>query len=124
MVSEDSIEKRSARVQSALYGAFGVRARSLSAALRKTGRRMPKRLHAQARLIVAAENLGGNPRLLRQVDGAALARAEDAVVGWLDTIDRADRRKAFWIGIGATVGFNVLLITAGIVFWMWWTGRV
>ncbi|WP_299724801.1 hypothetical protein [uncultured Tateyamaria sp.] len=124
MVSEDSIKKHSARIQSALTGAFGVRAKSLSSALRKTGRRLPKRLHAQARLIVDAEGLGGNPRLLRQVDGAALAQAEDAVVRWLDTIDRADRRKGFWIWVGAMIGFNLLLIVAAVVVWMWWTGRV
>ena len=115
---------RSARVQSALDGAFGVRARTLAAALRKTGRRLPKRVRAQAQLIADAQSLGSNPRLLRQVDGAALSRAEEAVVTWLDGIDRSDRRKGFWIGVGATIGFNILLIVSAVVVWMWLTGRV
>lgn len=124
METEDSIAKRSTRVRSALEGAFGVRAKTLSRALRKTGRRLPRRLHKDAGLIVAAEALGGHPRLLRQVDGKALAAAEERVVVWLDGVDRADARRGYWIGIGAAIGFNVLVVVAVVVTWMWWTGRV
>ena len=124
METEDSINKRSARVQGALDKAFGVRAKSLAAALRKTGRRMPRRLHVQAQHIVDAQGLGGHPKLLRQVDSSNLAQAENAVVSWLGNVDRADQRKGFWIGVGATLGFNILLIVAGVVFWMWWTGGI
>jgi len=124
METEASLKERSKRVQSALDGAFGVRAKTLDKALRKTGRRMPKRLHAQARLIVDAQGLGGNPKLMRRIDGAAIARAEEDVVGWLDTVDRADRRRGFWIWAGAMVGFNLIVIAAGVVTWMWWTGQI
>lgn len=124
METRDSIEMRSKRVRSALEGAFGVRARTLDKALRKTGRRLPKRLRADARLIVEAEAANGNPRRLRQFDTGALDRAEGSVVTWLDAVDRADRRKGMWIGIGAMIGFNLLIAIAGVVVWMWWTGRV
>lgn len=124
METEATIKERSKRVQSALDGAFGVRAKTLDKALRKTGRRMPKRLHAQARLIVDAQGLGGNPKLMRRIDGAAVARAEEDIVSWLDTVDRADRRRGFWIWAGAMVGFYLLIAIAGVVTWMWWTGRI
>ncbi len=123
METEATIKERSKRVKSALDGAFGVRAKTLDKALRKTGRRMPKRLHAQARLIVDAQGLGGNPKLMRRIDGAAIARAEEDVVSWLDTVDRADRRRGFWIWAGSMVGFNLLIVVAGVVTWMWWTGQ-
>lgn len=123
METEATIKERSKRVKSALDGAFGVRAKTLDKALRKTGRRMPKRLHAQARLIVDAQSLGGNPKLMRRIDGAAIARAEEDVVSWLDTVDRADRRRGFWIWAGSMVGFNLLIVVAGVVTWMWWTGQ-
>lgn len=123
METEATIKERSKRVKSALDGAFGVRAKTLDKALRKTGRRMPKRLHAQARLIVDAQSLGGNPKLMRRIDGAAIARAEEDVVNWLDTVDRADRRRGFWIWAGSMVGFNLLIVVAGVVTWMWWTGQ-
>ncbi|MEQ3730200.1 MAG: hypothetical protein ABNH38_22645 [Tateyamaria sp.] len=123
METEATIKERSKRVKSALDGAFGVRAKTLDKALRKTGRRMPKRLHAQARLIVDAQGLGGNPKLMRRIDGAAIARAEEDVVSWLDTMDRADRRRGFWIWAGSMVGFNLLIVVAGVVTWMWWTDQ-
>ena len=124
MESQDSINKRAARIQSALEGAFGVRGKSLAGMLRKTGRRMPKRLHAEAQQIVAAQALGGHPKLMRQVDGAALEAAEEKVVTWLDAIDRADRRKGRWLGIAGAIAFNILLILVGFVLWMVWAGQV
>lgn len=124
METQDSITARATRVQSALDGAFGVRAKTLSRALRKTGRRLPRRLRKDAGLIVAAQNLGGNPRLLRQADTRALDAATERVVSWLDTVDRADARRGYWIGIGAMIGFNLLAVLGAVVVWMWWTGRV
>lgn len=124
METEDSIAARARHVQSALDGAFSVRAKTLSRALAKTGRRLPKRLRKDADVIVAAQALGGNPKLLRQADTAVLDAAQDRVVNWLDTVDRADARRGYWIGVGAMIGFNVLGLIAAIVVWMWWTGRV
>ena len=124
MESKDSIDKRATRIREALQAAFGVRARTLSSALRKTGRRMPRRLHAEAQHIVAAQRLGGHPKLMKQVNTVTLAEAERAVVTWLAAIDRADRRKGMWLGIAAMVAFNVLLVGAAFVLWLWWTGQI
>ncbi|WP_147111190.1 hypothetical protein [Tateyamaria sp. syn59] len=124
METQDSLQGRADRVQAALNAAFGVGGKTLDASLRKTGRRLPRRLHAEARRIVDAQGLGGHPKLMRQVDGAALAAAEDRVVTYLKGIDRADQRKGFWLGIAGAVAFNILLIIAGVVVWMWWTGHV
>lgn len=85
---------------------------------------MPRRLHAEAQKIVAAQAFGGHPKLMRQVDSAALTLAEDRVVQFLNDIDYADRRKGMWLGIAGAVAFNVLLIFAAVIVWMWWTGYV
>ncbi|WP_299046085.1 hypothetical protein [uncultured Tateyamaria sp.] len=124
METAHSIQARADRVQRALGAAFGVKAKSLETALRRTGRRMPKRLHAEARKIVRAQSFGGHPKLMRQIDGAALGTAEDRVIVFLQNIDRADRRKGLWLGIGAAIAFNILLVLGGVVLWMWSTGRV
>ncbi|APX10777.1 hypothetical protein [Tateyamaria omphalii] len=124
METQESIQTRADRVQAALHAAFGVGGKTLDASLRKTGRRLPRRLHKDAHKIVDAQGFGGHPKLMRQVDGAALAAAEDRVVTYLKGIDRADRRKGFWLGIAGVVAFNILLVVAGVVFWMWWAGHV
>jgi len=124
METQATVDARASRIQSALDGAFGVRAKTLAKALKRTGRRLPKRLHTEAQQIVAAQRLGGHPKLMRQVDGDALTRAEERVVTWLDGIDRADNRKGLWLGIAGAIAFNVLLILTGFVLWMVWTGQV
>lgn len=124
MESQKSIEQRALRVQRALEAAFGVQAKTLAAALRRTGRRMPKRLHADARLIVDAQGLGGHPKLMRQLDDAALAAAEARVLAWLDTIDRADQRKGMWLNLAGAVAFNLLVVLVLFLIWMVWAGEV
>lgn len=124
METAQSIQARADRVQTALAAAFGVKAKSLEVALKRTGRRIPRRLHAEARKIVDAQGFGGHPKLMRQVDSAALSTAEDRLVAFLKGIDRADRRKGMWLGIGAAIAFNILLVVAIVVTWMWWTGRI
>lgn len=111
-------------MQEALRVAFGVKGKSLSAALRRTGRRIPKRLHAEGQRIVDAQSLGEHPKLLRQLDGDALNKAEDKIVSYLSGIDRADRRKGMWLGIAGAVAFNVLLVLVGFIIWMVWSNQI
>lgn len=124
METEASIQTRADRIQTALTAAFGVRGKSLDVALRRTGRRMPKRLRADARKIVDAQSFGGHPKLLRQVNDAELSAAEDRVLTFLDGIDRADRRKGFWLGMAATIVLNILVVVTAVVVWMWWAGHL
>lgn len=112
------------RVQDALETAFGVRAKTLSKALRRTGLRLPKRLHADARMIEKTQTLGGHPKLLRRADSAALRAAEEKIIGYLKGIDRADQRKGRVINISAAIAFNLLLVLTGLIVWMIWTGYV
>lgn len=124
METQDSINARATRLQSGLEGAFGVRARTLDKALRRTGRRLPRRLQQEARKIVKAQGVGGHPKLLRRVDSAELDRASERVLEFLDAIDRADARKGRLIALGAALAFNVLLVGGGFVAWMVWAGHL
>ena len=124
METHDSIAARADRVKSALEKAFGVRGRSLSVAVRRTGRRLPKKVRADVQRIVAAQSAGGHPKHLRQVDSAALERAEIHVLQVLGGIDRADARKARLLGIAGAIAFNILLVLIGFVVWLVWAGHV
>ncbi|MEM8653326.1 MAG: hypothetical protein AAGF36_01160 [Pseudomonadota bacterium] len=124
METQASIQDRADRLQAALVTAFGVSGKSLAVALRRTGRRLPRRLHVEAQKIVQAQGFGGHPKRLRQIDSAALSLAETRVVTFLDGIDRADRRKGFWLGMAGAVAFNILVVVAAVVTWMWWAGHV
>ncbi|MEX0371528.1 MAG: hypothetical protein AB3N09_12920 [Tateyamaria sp.] len=124
METQESITARAERVKSALETAFGVRGRSLAIAVRRTGRRIPKRIRTDALRIVDAQGVGGHPKRLRQVDGAALAAAERRVLHYLQGIDRADARKGRLLGIAGAVAFNVLLVLIAFIAWLVWAGHV
>lgn len=124
METQQTINARAERVQHGLYEAFGVKARSLDKALRKTGRRLPKRLRSEAELIVAAQGLGGHPKLIKRVDGGALDAAEAKVSDYLKAVDRAEARKTRLLSVAAAIAFNILLVLAAFILWMWWTGQV
>lgn len=124
MENADTIAARATRLQKGLETAFGVRARTLDKALRRTGRRLPRRLQKQAGIIVEAQGFGGNPKLLRRFDTAALNTAETQVLDYLNGIDRADARLGRILGIAGAMAFNLLLVLGLLVGWMWWTGVV
>mmetsp|Transcript_27070 Transcript_27070/g.49274 ORF Transcript_27070/g.49274 Transcript_27070/m.49274 type:complete len:125 (+) Transcript_27070:13-387(+) len=124
METQQNINDRAHRIMRGLDAAFGVKADTLAKALRKTGRRLPKRLRAEAALIVDAQALGGHPRLLRQLDGTVLDAAEAKVTAHLKTIDRADQRKGRMLSIAGVIAFNILVVAAGFVVWMVWADKL
>lgn len=124
METQQTIDARAERVEQGLNKAFGVKAKSLDKALRKTGRRLPKRLRNEAGLIVAAQDLGGHPKLIKRVDGVALDVAEAKLSAYLKSIDRAEARKTRLLSIAAAIAFNILLVIGAFVVWMVWTGKI
>lgn len=124
METQQTIDARAHRVESKLETAFGVKAGTLAKALRKTGRRLPKRLHSEANRIVDAQGLGGHPKLLQRVDGAALDAAETKLATYLKGIDRAEARKDRWLSIAGAVAFNILFVAGSYIAWMVWTDKI
>ncbi len=124
METPETINARAERVERGLNDAFGVKAKSLDKALRKTGRRLPKRLRDEAGLIVEAQGMGGNPKLMKRVDGVALDVAEAKLSAYLKSIDRAEARKTRLLSIAAAIAFNILLVVAAFIVWMVWTGKL
>lgn len=122
MVTEDDIAARSTRMRQALKATFGTGGRSLAGAVKRAGRLLPSHVRADARLVIEAEALGGNPKLLRQVDATALAAAERRFFDFIDSIDVADRRKGKILGVLGAIAFNLLLTVALILAWVHWRG--
>ncbi|MEW9920889.1 hypothetical protein AB2B41_14840 [Marimonas sp. MJW-29] len=124
MVQMPDIESKVAAVQDLLSEKFGVRKRPLPKMLQRTGRRLPRRMHARAQVLVEAQRLSANPKLAQMVDQAGVARAFDDLTAHLDAIDVADRRKGAILSVAAAVAFNILVVAGGFIFWLWWAGYV
>ncbi len=124
MMGQTEIAAKCQDVRQLIDTRLGVRGHDLSQALRRTGRLLPRRVRAQAGLLVAAQEQAGHPRLARQVDPAAVAVAHAAVVAHLSAIDAADARRGRMLSLAGVIAFNLLAVAAGFVFWLWWKGYV
>jgi hypothetical protein len=110
----DQINAAAEEIRQLLAERLGARGRTFDAAARRAGRRLPRRLRAEARFIAQAQDLALNPRLLRMVDPAAFARAQNALRDHLLAIDPRERRRTALLNWIAALGFYVL-VTAGLV---------
>ena len=124
MVQMPDIESKVAALQDLLSEKFGVKKRPLPKMLQRTGRRLPRRLHKRAQVLVEAQRLAANPKLARMVDQAGVARAFDELSAHLEAIDVADRRKGAILSVAAAVAFNILVVAGAFIVWLWWAGYV
>jgi hypothetical protein len=124
MMTTQDIQAKEARLLELAKEKFGVRAKTLSRAMKKLGRRVPSRLHRQAEVFVAAQRLGGHPKLMMQVDAVAVGKAFDEIVAHLETIDVADRRKGALLNLAAALSFNVMVVVVLVILVLRWQGLI
>ncbi|MGR3323702.1 MAG: hypothetical protein ACU0DK_17430 [Pseudooceanicola sp.] len=103
---------------------LGFRAASLDAALRKAGRRLPRRVRAAGKRIVSAQKLADHPKLSRQVDMDRVRRDARHVELYLAEIDPADRRKGAILSVLGSLAFNLLAFAALALAFARWRGWV
>ncbi|WP_154664361.1 hypothetical protein [Pseudodonghicola xiamenensis] len=103
-------------------GRLGAGGGTLAAALRRASHRLPRRIRGQARLLARAEEKARHPKLCLTLDAVALGRAADEVAGYLKSIDLADRRKGWWLGMLGGLAFNVLAFVTLLVVILRWRG--
>lgn len=124
MTNGTDIGQRTVALRTLLKERIGVGGRDFETALRRARWRLPRRLRPEADLIARAERMGRNPKLARRLDTASLDAACNAVTGHLESIDVADVRRGRILGWLSTVVFDLILIAAGFVLWLWWRGYV
>ncbi|WP_422047890.1 hypothetical protein [Shimia sp.] len=122
MMTGDEIEAKVARLLELAREKYGVRAKSLERAMRKIGRRAPARLHRQAGVIAEAHKLGQHPKLMMQVDGAAVKRAFVEIEAHLKAVDVRERRIHRILDVLGSVSFNLILFAACLIVFLRWHG--
>lgn len=124
MIDAKETVARNAGLKRLLGEKYGVRGRDLAQSVRRTGRRLPKGIRAQAAILIEAERLATIPKLARRIDSAAVKRAERALKMHLEAIDAKDRRRGRMLALAATIAAQVLLISAVFITWLWWRGYI
>lgn len=124
MLDPKDIAAKSLAIRALLEAKLGVKSRNLSQAMRRAGRLLPRGVRAQGAVLAQAEVRAGHPSIARQLDAATVQSAYSDVTAHLRSIDAADARKGRILGLAAAVVFNVLLVIAAFIIWLWWRGYV
>lgn len=111
-----------AEIAALMHTRLGIGGDSLADRLRRAGRRVPQRLRAQARALARAEPLANHPGLCRTLDAPALCAAAAELRAWLRSIDPADRRRGWWLGMLSGLVFNLLVLAALMLAVLRWRG--
>lgn len=120
MFQEDQFNNRVAEATKALKTAFGGNPKSLEQALKRAGRRLPRRARKAGAEIVAAQMLSANPKLHQQLDASRLERDFDKLISGAGRVDAKALRQKWLVGAMASFAFNLLLlITLFVVVALW-----
>ncbi|MBB04649.1 MAG: hypothetical protein CML03_03895 [Pseudooceanicola sp.] len=120
MFQEDQFNNRVAEATKALKTAFGGNPKSLEQALKRAGRRLPRRARKAGAEIVAAQMLSANPKLHQQLDASRLERDFDKLISGAGRVDAKAIRQKWLVGALASFAFNLLLlITLFVVVALW-----
>ena len=124
MLEHKDITAKSRAIRQELEAKLGVKSRDLQHALRRAGRRLPRKVRAQGAILANAEKYSGHPKLALQLDSAIVSEAYAQLTAHLRAIDVADARKGRILGIVGLIAFNMLVVLVAFVTWMWWRGYV
>ena len=123
-MSAITIQQMADRVAGLMEERLRVRGVGLTEKLRKGGRLLPRRVRAQAEVLAQSAALAQNPKLMMQLDQAAVAQAYDVCVKHLGKVDAWDRRKGAILGIAASIAASVLMIGALVLVVLRWRGFI
>ncbi len=121
-MSAVTIQQMADRVAALMQERLGVRGKDLAEKLRRSGRRLPGGVRAEARYLDTAAMQARNPRLLVQIDEARVAEAYDACVKFLNGLDRAERRRAMLMGMLSSAAFSIFAVGVLLAAVLYWRG--
>ncbi len=122
MIDEKELQACTDRLADLLAEKLHLSRGSFERRMRRAGRRLPKRLHQQAAVIVQAQHVAGHPRLAIQTQADDVYRAAREIEQHLKTIDPVDRRKGAILGLLGGLSFNLLALAALVILFLRWRG--
>ncbi|WP_209507997.1 MULTISPECIES: hypothetical protein [unclassified Ruegeria] len=120
MPQDPDIQTRIAETVALLRAKLGVRDKTLEASIRKAKRRLPRRVYRQAMVLARSEAMASHPKMRLILDTPKLVRASDVVQDHLGSINLADRRWGWFLGLLGGLAFNLLALTALLLVFLWW----
>ncbi|MCH2094534.1 MAG: hypothetical protein MK160_05380 [Rhodobacteraceae bacterium] len=125
MIDASEIDRKVALLETLLGQKFGASRGSLTARVRKAGRRLPRWVRRDVLRVAEAQSaLQGPPKLAVRVDLPRVDRAFRNAERWLKAVDAADRRRGAILGMLGALVFNILVLGVLLVIVLIWRGFV
>lgn len=114
------MQARIDRLAELLEERLDIRGKGFEQKLRRAGRLLPRHLRIKGRMLVDANAHADHPRLLKQLDDAALELAAQSIERYLLDIDPWDRRRGIVLNWGAGLVFRLLVLIAAVLAFLKW----
>ncbi|SDF62605.1 hypothetical protein [Sulfitobacter delicatus] len=124
MIDANEFTSRAEALRALFKDKLRIKSHDLHQAFGRAGRDLPRGLRADGRLLSRTERVVGNPLIARQLEPTPVWAALDRVNAHLRAVDVGYRRRGRLLDIAATVAFNLIVVIAGFVLWLWWRGYV
>lgn len=100
------------------------KARDLHHALRKAGRRVPRRLRVEGEYLALAKQLEANPKLAKQIDMPRVDAAHRELKTFVESIDPTDRLIGGILSVVGPLVFGLIAVFVVLVAVLRWRGLV
>lgn len=124
MTNSEDIAAHIEELRRLLREVHGIRGRSLGQALGRSRRFLPRRIRKAGYRLAEVEPMLGNPKLEHMVDREALKAAYQTVARHLKSVDVADLRRGWLLGLAGAMAVNVIAVAVLFVIWMRWAGQL
>ncbi|MFN3292693.1 MAG: hypothetical protein ACK4S2_14425 [Gemmobacter sp.] len=119
-----TVQQMADRVAALMEQRLNVGGKGLREKLKRGGRRLPRKIRREAEYLAEVAELALHPKVQLMLDDARIAAAYDACVKYLNPIGAAQRMKGALIGVGGSIAFALLAVSAGLIGVMVWRGLI
>ncbi len=124
MSQDTDIHTRITQTILLLRAKLGVRDKTLLASVKRAKRRLPRRIYKQALILAGAEQMAAHPKLRQVLDSPKLQHAAEEVQTHLSSINLADRRWGWFLGMLGGLAFNMLAFSCLLLVFLLWRGLI
>jgi hypothetical protein len=119
-----TVQQMADRVSALLGERLRVKGDTLEARLARAGRRLPRPVREAGAALAEATMMIRNPKLMKRVDDATVARAYDICLRHLNTIDPAAARRGLLLDALARIAFALLVVGVAFLAFARWRGLI
>lgn len=115
-----SIQQMAERISLLLTQRLHVKGRDLPDKLKRSGRRMPRKVRVAAHEVAVAMEHSYSPKLLLQINEEKVAENYDICVKHLNGLNKGHKLRGVLLGLSTSILFSLLAVVVlvlGVLFW-------